>query len=358
MSYKVQEPGKARVLEQLLKAAGRDPDGVALRHKHRGVWIVWSWRDVVAAVDRYASALSRYGLEPGSAVALAGEISPNLVIAALAARVAGAPLLSIAPQAKASAIREALASGAHGVVRVAIVQGRTALAEWLDATASSDRPIQIVFDHITPDGRPPNSSVRLIADLRNQAPANGWAERLEAASKAAPVEPILWVEATTAWADGLDAVIDSWIGSGEALALPELLAASVRDRQEIRPNRWIASAERVAAAYAEIASRLPLDRGIAGRIVARAPRSKESSESLVASLLTALLRQRLGLSRLRFIEVGGTRELPTHYEPIERMFAALGAPLRRTALEAHGVEARNFVVTGSLARLALSGDAR
>ena len=359
MSYKVLEPLGATILDQLIESAARDPSAVALRHKRRGVWVVWSWRDVVAAVDRYASALNRLGLESGSAVAFTGEISPDLIVAAVAARTAGASLLSIAPLAKAAAIREKLAGDAVGSVRVAIVQGRAALAEWLDATTSSDRPIQIVFDHVTPDGRPPNSAVRLIADLRNHAPANGWAERLAAGSNvAAPIKPILWVEATTAWADGLDAVIDSWISSGDALALPELLAASVRDRREIKPNRWVASAERVAALHAEIVSRLPLARGVVGRIVARALRSGESSGSLAASLLATVLRQRLGLSRLRSIDVGGARGLSTHNETAERLFAALGVPLRRIAPEAYGVEQRDFVATGSLARLALSGNAR
>ena len=353
MSNKVLQPLLATTFDHLLKTAGRDPEGVALCYKHRGVWIIWSLRNVVAAANRYASGLRRHGVEPGSVVALAGEISPNLLlIATLAARINGASLLSIAPDAKASTIDEALADGADGPAGLAVVQGRAAPPEWVKVANRTGKPIPIVFDHMTPPGRSSHSSVRLVADVRDQAAANGWAERLQSASITA--KPTLWVEATTGWTGRLDAVINSWIASGEALALPELLAAPVRDRREIRPNRWITPAGRVTAAYAEIARRLPLDCGVGGRMVARAPRSQESSGSLLASFFTTLRRYRLGLCRLSTIEVGGVRKLLSHNDAAERLFTALGVLPRRIAPELAGVEAKNFSSGGPLPRLALT----
>ena len=124
MGNKVLQPLLAMTFDHLLKTIGRNPEGVALCHEHRGAWIVWSWRNVVAAADRYASGLHRHEVEPGSAAALAGEISPNLVIATLAARISGASLLSIAPDAKASGIHEALPGGADHPAGLAVVQGR------------------------------------------------------------------------------------------------------------------------------------------------------------------------------------------------------------------------------------------
>ena len=353
MSNKVLQPLLATTFDHLLKTAARNPEGAALCYKHRGVRIIWSWRNVVAAANRYASGLRRHGVEPGSVVALAGEISPNLVIATLAARINGASLLSIAPNAKASAIHEAQADGADRPAGLAVVQGRTAPPKWVKAANRTGKPIPIVFDHMTPPGRSSHSSVRLVADVRDEAAANGRAERLQSASITA--KPTLWVEATTGWTGRLDAVINSWIASSEALALPELLAAPVRDRREIRPNRWIASAERVTANYAEIASRLPLDCGVGGRIVARAPRSRESSGSLLASFFTTLRRYRLSLCRLSTTEVGGVRKLLSHNDPAERLFTALGVLPRRIAPELAGVEARNFSSGGPLPRLVLTG---
>ncbi|HXW30779.1 MAG TPA: hypothetical protein VEK55_15565 [Xanthobacteraceae bacterium] len=121
-----------------------------------------------------------------------------------------------------------------------------------------------------------------------------------------------------------------------------------------RPNRRIASAERVTAAYAEIASRLPLDCGVGAGIVARALRSRESSGSLLASFFTTLRRYRLGLSRLSTIEVGGVRELSSHNDAV-RLFTALGGLLRRVASEPAGVEAKSLSSGGPLTRLALAG---
>jgi len=57
MSNKVLQPLLATTFDHLLKTTGRNPEGVVLCYKHRGVWIVWSWRKVVAASDRYASGL-------------------------------------------------------------------------------------------------------------------------------------------------------------------------------------------------------------------------------------------------------------------------------------------------------------
>jgi len=39
------------LLDQLQGIAAGNPDGVALRHKDRGRWLVWRWRVVVGEVD-------------------------------------------------------------------------------------------------------------------------------------------------------------------------------------------------------------------------------------------------------------------------------------------------------------------
>ncbi|WP_158814681.1 AMP-binding protein [Methylocapsa sp. S129] len=342
-------------LNRLIETARRDPRSVALRHKHRGAWDAWSWYSIVVAVDRFASGLRRHGVEAGSVAAFAGEISPNFLLGALAARAIGAAVISIAPGAKTPEIAAVL----RGLpVRVAIVQGREALAEWIQAGTAAGKSIPIVFDHVTPEGRSPHPSVLPIANLRDHAAEQGWAETLGAPSASSRRKPTLWIEATTAWADGLNIIADLWLASGETLALPELLAASARDRFEIRPDRWIASSEQLTATSAEIAGRLPPNGGLAGRIVARAIGSTSRSASTAARFVKSLLRYRLGLSRLNLVEVGDDHRRTEQWEEAEYLFAALGAPLRRIASENYETETADSAPANAIGHLALSGDAR
>ena len=171
-------------------------------------------------------------------------------------------------------------------------------------------------------------------------------------------KPTLWIEATTAWSDGLNIITDLWLASGETLALPELLAASARDRFEIRPNRWITSSEQLAATSAEIVGRLPRSHGLAGRIVAHAIGSTSRSASTAARLVKSLLRYRLGLSRLNLVEVGDNHRRTEQWEEAEYLFAALGAPLRRITSENYETEATDPAPANAIGHLVLSGDAR
>ena len=343
------------VFDRLIEAARRDPKSVALRHKHRGAWDAWSWRSIVVAVDRFASGLRRNGVEAGSVVAFAGEVSPNFLIAALAARAIGAAVISIAPRAGTPEIAAVL----RGLpVRLAVVQGREALAEWLQAENAAGKSIAIAFDHVTPDGRSPHPSVLPIANLRDHAEEQGWVEALGAASTVARRKSTLWIDATTAWPDGLDVIANLWLASRDTLALPELLAASARDRFEIRPNRWIASSDRLAAARAEIVGRLPPEGGVAARVVAHAIGSASRSASAAAPLVKSLLRYRFGMSRLNFVEVGDVHEHTKEREEAERLFAALGAPLRPIDSDDLSAETTGPTPAHAIGRLALSGDAR
>jgi long-chain acyl-CoA synthetase len=342
-------------LDRLIEAARRDPKSVALRHKRRGAWDAWSWRSIAVAVDRFASGLHRHGVEAGSVVAFAGEINPTFLIGALAARAMGAAVTSIEPGAKTPAIA-ALLEGLP--VRLAVVQGREALAEWIQAGTTAGKSIPIAFDHVTPEGRSPHPSVLPIANLRDHAAEQGWAETIGAASTSPRRKPTIWIEATTDWPDGLNVIADLWLASGEILALPELLAASARDRSEIGPNRWIASSERLAAASAEIIGRLPPSGGLAARIVARAIGSASRSDSAATRLVKSLLRYRLGLYRLNLVEVGDDHKRTEQWDETEYLFAALGAPVRRIAMETAELQPRNPGLTNPVHRIALTGGAR
>jgi acyl-CoA synthetase (AMP-forming)/AMP-acid ligase II len=324
MSFSASTP-PPQGLERLIEAARQAPDAVALRHKHRGAWNAWSWRSIVVAVDGFASGLGRQGVGAGSPVAFAGELSPNFLIGVLAAHALGATVLSVAPEAPASAIAALFDAQP---IRLAVVQGRTTLAAWLEAVAVAGNGLPIVFDHATPDGRSPHAAVLPIAQIRDAAPEYDWAKALPEASMAAGRKPILWVEATTDWPESLDVVIEAWLASGDTLALPELLAAAARDRSETRPHRWIASPDRVALACAEILGRLPQSGSFTGGLVAKLLGPQAQPASASARIVATLLRSRLGLSRLQAIELGGDHEKRHQWEAAEQMFGALGMPLR------------------------------
>ena len=323
---------RSALFERLIETARPRPEAVALRHKIRGAWVAWSWRSVVDEADRLAAALREIGVAPGDAVGFSGELRPNLVLASLAARIAGAAIVSVPPGAKPARIAERLEKLP---LRAIVVQGREALANWLEARSAAGRDLRIVFDHVTPDGRSPHGSILTFGQFRSLAEPLGWATTIEGvASGDGRRSAVVWVEETTDWPDALPTLLDAWITSGQALAFPELLAAAPRDRHEIQPARWIASPARVRRVVAEIEARLPALESPTGRFVRWALGSKSdrpASRPILGRLVAAPLRRHLGLSALSGIEAGGDGALPAITSPSTQLLAALGVPARPVA---------------------------
>ncbi len=330
----------------LLAAAQSRSDQVALRFKSRGAWLAWTWRDVVKEVDRFASFLRAQGIGPGIAIAIVGEIRPAILFGALAASALGVDVVSVAPGAPVAQIKTVLDQNRVGL---AIVQGRRALAAWLQVVSSRHARTAIVFDHVTPAGTSPEDDVIPLAAVTATSPAHGWADRLGTSGplpQGGGAE--LWVEASTAWPEALHVLIGNWIGSGETLAAPELLAAAARDRAEIRPRRWIASSGAAAAASADITRRL------AGKRSLTAALSRRSAA--LRALLLILARRRLGLSRLKVIEVQRSWQPPEQRSAEEATFRSVGVALRVAAHE--GADARAARTTNPFeTRLAAVGGA-
>jgi hypothetical protein len=304
---------------RLAEAARERPDTVALRYKSRGAWLVLTWRDVVRETDRFASFLRAHGIGPASAIALAGEIRPSMLFSALAAHALGAEFVSVAPDATANQIRAVLDRNPIGL---ALMHGRRTLAAWLQVV-EAHRRVVIVFDHVTPAGKTPEDAVIPLTAVTTASPAHGWADRLDASTRPSQRGAALWAEASTAWPEALDVLIDVWLNSGNSLAVPELLAAAARDRAEIVPHRWIASAEAAAVASADIASRLPSAYSLTGPVFLRSPALRR--------LFLALTRRRLGLSRLRAIEVDPDWRTSATRSAAETLFQSVGIALRAPA---------------------------
>jgi long-subunit acyl-CoA synthetase (AMP-forming) len=74
----------------LCRQAEQRGDAVAMRHKRRGVWQSWTWRDVREKTERLAGALVACGVGPGDRVAVTGSPQPQLATVLVALHAVGA----------------------------------------------------------------------------------------------------------------------------------------------------------------------------------------------------------------------------------------------------------------------------
>jgi hypothetical protein len=314
-------PPGHQLLERLLELAGRDRDGRALLHKARGRWVAWDWRAAVAEIERIVAGLRDLGVVPASSVVISGEIGPHLLLVAVAARVIGAKVVS-APRAPGVEAARGILTGAN--VALVFTQGRGALATWLKACPDMMRP-RIVFDHVTADGHSPHPDVVTYARLRTLSGPSGWTLASAGSSRRVRARETIWIEETTDWRDGLDHVIAAWLAQGATLVFPEIIAAALRDRREIRPCRWLASAGALAAAAEDMQARFPKRRSLSGQLVIRTIAAQ--GRGGFARLGAALLRRRLGLDRLQSIDVAGGPREATGDDRTPALFRGLGVPI-------------------------------
>jgi hypothetical protein len=285
----------SRFAERLIATARHNPGASALLHKERGTWVVRSWRDALIEIDHLAAGLRSLGLAAGGRVAVEGEVTARLFLLSAAIRAAGGRILSIASGAS-RAERDDVATDRS--LSLVIAQGRDALAIWSEVIGTN-RQVPIVFDHATPDNKPPEAGIVTVAKLKTLGEPRRWAADLASVSRTKSL-PVTWFEETTGWQGGLDVLLDHWISSGEPVAVPELLAAAARDRLELSPQNWIASRSRLEANERSIRDRLPDRKSLAGWLVEGALRAARAPWF---SLTRHALRSRLGLGRLENIEI-------------------------------------------------------
>jgi long-chain acyl-CoA synthetase len=104
------------IAELLLEQARAQPDAVAIRSKRRGIWRSTSWGELLDGTARLAAGLRGLGVEPGGAVALVGENTPEWIVADLAIQALGARTVALPPQTPEPALVRALAHARAGVV--------------------------------------------------------------------------------------------------------------------------------------------------------------------------------------------------------------------------------------------------
>lgn len=311
----------SNVLDRLLDAVKSHAHETALIFKVRGQWQSLTWSAAVAHADRAAAGLAKLGLRHGDRIVFDGVLTPQILIAAAAARAIGASVAAVNPAATPEE-RDAIFSDPS--VRLVVSQQRAADTRWQKLRQL--RPsVSIIIDHGTPGARPADHGIVTFDDLLRLAPAAGWAGSTASAGSR-PGAPVVWVQETTAWTRGIDVVLEHWITTGEALAFPESLAAAARDRAEINPTSWIASSRTVADAGLECLSRLP-DTGFARLAVKNALAKGRAPWSYV---VRRLLRGHFGFSRLGAIRVFPQASEATDPNAIH-LFDALGLKIKTGA---------------------------
>src|SRR5919198_1456790 len=95
----------------LCERARREPQEVAFRSKHCGIYRERSWRDYALLVARTARALSGLGLTAGERVAIMGDPCEEWLICDLAAQSLGAIVYGIYPTASAAETEYQLRDG-------------------------------------------------------------------------------------------------------------------------------------------------------------------------------------------------------------------------------------------------------
>jgi hypothetical protein len=306
-------------LDRLLSAAVARGDRTALIFKSRGQWQTLSWSAALEQIGRAAAGLAHLGVTPGGYVAVDGEITPRLLIVAVAARAIGAELISV-PLAANRERLDALILDPR--VQFVAGHGRETVAEW-QRFSEGHRRVPILFDHVTPESKSPGEGVFTFQQLTTLAPAPGWSVAAGPA-QATDASDTLWFAETTDWEQGLDTLLETWLDRPVAVALPESRRAADRDQAELQPNLWLASAASLSRTATAIVARLPAT----GRLRQLLDATLAGGRAPWHHLLRRLLRRRTGLARLSHIDLAPGQPAPT--EALQ-LLGGLGLNLSGTA---------------------------
>jgi len=95
----------------ICRRARAEPDAIAFRAKHRGLYRERSWADYAAAVARCAAAFERLGLAAGERVAIMGDPCEEWAVADMAAQAIGCITYGIYPTASAEELEYQMRDG-------------------------------------------------------------------------------------------------------------------------------------------------------------------------------------------------------------------------------------------------------
>ena len=95
----------------LLARARSEPDGIAFRSKHLGLYRERTWQQYALLVARLTEGLARLGLDRGARVAIMGDACEEWMIADAAAQACGAITYGIYPTASSSEVEYQMQNG-------------------------------------------------------------------------------------------------------------------------------------------------------------------------------------------------------------------------------------------------------
>jgi long-chain acyl-CoA synthetase len=180
----------------------------AYRHKHLGIWQVWTWGQVLEETRAFAAGLSRLGLERGDTIAIIGSNRPRLYWSITAAQMLGAVPVPVYADAVADELAYVLA---HADARFAAVEDQEQVDKILSVSDRVPKLEQVVYDE--PRGLRDYDHTRLHAiddvikdgraALANDA---GVAERVDSAieaGKGSDRSIILYTSGTTGQSKGV-----------------------------------------------------------------------------------------------------------------------------------------------------------
>ena len=103
---------REKTAPQLVAERARaQPDGIALRAKHLGLYRERTWRDYATLISRCATALQGLGVQPGDRVAIMGDACEEWLVCDLGAQAAGAISYGIYPTASAAEVEYQMRDG-------------------------------------------------------------------------------------------------------------------------------------------------------------------------------------------------------------------------------------------------------
>jgi len=374
--------------------AGTDPNGIALRHKSKGIWLETSW----STLDRRASAVSRglasLGVGPGSTVAILAENSAEWVIADLAIRRAGAVILALPTRAATEQIGAWL--GERGV-SVAFcgdqehldkLSGSAVTAILFDSTGigALERTGAVPLDELeqaggaaldSPAGFPsgPVAAVEPVERGLAEIPAESTATAVRLAVEALGLGRDDRVAAIAPFSDATTRSVDLYasLRSGAQLYFPETLTSVPDDLREIRPTVLTGPRRLFQLILHESRIEQRQTGSIRRRLIRwglrRAPASRLTPRSVI---ITRPIAARHGLSGVSRAMVTGDERLPAEAAAflaalrIEVLHGRGGAELgglaevRGTAVEKPGPEggssawASQFELDGSVSSIEAS----
>jgi long-subunit acyl-CoA synthetase (AMP-forming) len=73
----------------LVHHASTQPDAIALRHKKMGLWQKWTWEQLLALSERYASALREYSFQKEQLFAIISNPNVDVIAISLAVQALG-----------------------------------------------------------------------------------------------------------------------------------------------------------------------------------------------------------------------------------------------------------------------------